>query len=78
MTDYNGEEGTVTDYSHHEEYVHKKVPDFSGKITGRNSKENNWEDQRSVDNHYRNLFDLDSAKPGRAVGPTWPKDMDQR
>lgn len=39
----------------------KSVPDFSGKITGRNSKENNWEDQRNIDNYYRNAVDIYEA-----------------
>lgn len=31
------------------------TPDFSGKITGRNSKADNYEDQRSMDNYTRNM-----------------------
>lgn len=39
----------------------KSMPDFSGKVTGRNSKENNWEDQRNTDNWTKNMYDIDEA-----------------
>lgn len=37
------------------------TPDISGKITGHNSKENNYEDQRYTDNWTRNMVDESNA-----------------